>query len=448
MIGKKAIDDVMDFACSAKKGASVEVRIHAEDSLLTRFTHSTIHQNVREENSIVSITAFIGKRKATATTNSISKSDIDRTVKRAIALAKHTPSDDETIGPSPRRRYHAMDLFVPDTAHFSHREKATVLKGLFERGVPFECFGGFTTGTAVIALGNSKGLRAYSKGTDAVLRLTIKGTNGSASGQCGDRDIRNLDIESLHASVLSRARMAQNPRKVKPGSYTVLLTPEAVFELLIFLGFIGFNALRYSEGRSCLTGKLGKRIFSKKLTIIDDPLDGRGFAFPFDSEGTPKARLTLIEDGKVKALVHDRKTARRMKQRSTGHYTGSESGPAPLNMVIQEGTRTTDEIRGKMKRGIEISSLHYVNVVEPKSLTLTGMTRNGTFMIEDGAIAYPLKNMRFNQSILSSLKHIADISCPAHLVEGGNNYGQRFPWGFILPSLLIREFRFTGETEF
>jgi predicted Zn-dependent protease len=257
-----------------------------------------------------------------------------------------------------------------------------------------------------------------------------------------------LHFEQLQADVFERTQKAQNPRKIKPGSPPPPLTPEAVSNILIFLGFIGFNALLYSEGRSCLAGKLGKRIFSKKLTLVDDPRDERGFAFPFDLEGVPKRKLLLIEKGSVKALVHNRKTARKMKQRSTGHHAGSESGPFPLNMVMQEGSKTIEQLRKGMKRGIEISSLHYVNVVEPNSLTLTGMTRNGTFMIKDGAIAYPLKNMRFNQSVLTSLKKIVAISSTAHLVEGGNTYGQRFPWGFILPTLIIEDFNFTGETEF
>ena len=448
MIGKKAIEDVFDFIFSREKLLSTQVSIHAEYSLLTRFANSTIHQNMREKNCGVSITAFIGKKKGTAGTNNMNRSNIAHTLARAVAIAKHKRDDPEEAGPSPPRTYRDIATHFPHTARFSHQKKAELLKHLFEQSMPYQCFGAFTTGTTEIAIGNSKGLRAYNKGTDAILRLTIKGKKGSAFGQCAHRDIRKLECEQLFARVLARTKKAQNPRTAKPGSYTVILTPEAVSNILIFLGFMGFNGLLYSDRRSCLQGKLGKRIFSKKLTIIDDPLDERGFAFPFDFEGIPKRKLPLVEKGTVKALTHNRKTARRMKQRSTGHHTGSESGPFPLNMVIQGGSNTIDQLRKGIKRGIEISSLHYVNVVEPHNLTLTGMTRNGTFMIEDGVIAYPLKNMRFNQSILSSLCKIADISSSAHLVEGGNTYGKRFPWGLILPSLIIEDFNFTGKTEF
>jgi PmbA protein len=448
MIGKKAIEDVLDFVCSGNKQIRTQVRIHGEYSFLTRFANSTIHQNVREKNCAITITAFIGKRKGTATTNIMERTSIARTLERAIAIARQKGEDPEAVGPSPPGTYREMTTYCPPTAHVSHHEKAELLKELFTRSMPYQCFGAFTTGTAEIAMGNSMGLRAYHKGTDAILRLTIKGSSGSASGQCAHRDIQKLDCRQLHAHVLARARMAQNPRDVERGAYTVLLTPEAVSEMLMFLGYMGFNGLRYSEGRSCLQGKLGKHIFSKKLTIVDDPLDERGFAFPFDYEGVPKKKITLVEKGTVKSLVHNRKTARKMKQRSTGHHTGSESGPFPLNMVIQERGRTVDQLRKNIERGIEISSLHYVNVVDPKSLTLTGMTRNGTFMIENGAISYPLKNMRFNQSVLSSFDKILDIASTAHLVEGGNTYGQRFPWGFMLPSLVIEDFNFTGKTEF
>jgi predicted Zn-dependent protease len=448
MIGKKAIENIIDFVCSRKKQLNTQVLIHSEDSLLTRFANSTIHQNLREKNTVIAITAFIGKKEGTATTNTLTKSAIDQALERAITIAKQKPDDPDSAGPSRPRAYRDLKTYVPVTERFSHGQKAEVLKQIFNQSFPYRCFGAFTTGTTEIAIGNSKGLRAYNKGTDAILRLTIKGKNGSAFGQCAHRDIRELHCEQLHADVLARARKAQNPRKAKPGSYTVILTPEAVSNILIFLGFVGFNGLLYSEGRSCLTGKLGKRIFSRKLNLTDDPLDTRGFAFPFDLEGIPKGRLPLVQNGTVKALVHDRKTARKMNQRSTGHYSGPGTGPIPLNMVIQKGDKTTDQLRKGIKRGIEISSLHYVNVVEPLNLTLTGMTRNGTFMIQNGTLAYPVKNLRFNQSILHSLANIVGISSDIRLVEGGNTYGQRFPWGFILPSLVIDDFHFTGETEF
>lgn len=448
MIGKKTINALIDFVCSRKKHLATQVFIHAEDSLLTRFASSTIHQNVREMNCSLSITAFMGKKKGMATTNNLERSSVAETLERAIAIAKQKRDDPEHIGPASPRAYREVTTYFPSTARYSPRKKAEVLKQLFDESAPYQCFGAFTTGTAEVAIGNSKGLRAYNKGTDAILRLTIKGKKGSAYGQCAHRDIRKLDFQKLQRNVLLRSQKAQDPRTAKPGSYTVILTPEAVSDILIFLGFMGFNALLYSEGRSCLTGKLGKTIFSKRLNLVDDPYDERGFAFPFDFEGVPKRRLQLVDKGIVKALVHDRKTARKVKQRSTGHHAGSENGPFPFNMVIRKGDEPIEELRKGIKRGIEISCLHYVNVVEPRSLTLTGMTRNGTFMIENGSIAYPLRNMRFNQSILTSLKKIAAVASVLHLVDGGNTYGQRFPWGFILPALVIEDFHFTGETEF
>jgi PmbA protein len=448
VIGKRAIENIFDFILSRKRRLGIQAIIHSEYSLLTRFANSTIHQNVQEKNTSVSITVFMGRKRGTAHTNSEKKNDIARILEEAVTIAKYNPPDPQMCGLPPPRTYKDPGTYFPSTAHLSHRKKATLLKSMFERCDPYHCFGAFTTGTTEIAIANTRGLFAYNKGTDAILRLTIKGKNGSAFGQCAHRDANELDYNLLLRDVHTRARKAQNPREPQPGRYTVLLSPEAVSDILVFLGFLGFNALLYSEGQSPLQGKIGKRIFSRALHILDDPSDERGFAFPFDFEGTPKKKLVLVAHGMVKSLVHDRKTARRMKTRSTGHHTGAGSGPFPMNMVLGAGNKTADDLRKNIKRGIEISSLHYVNVVEPHTLTLTGMTRNGTFMIEDGARAYPLRNMRFNQSMLASLNSIEAIASAPRLIEGGNTYGERFPWGYILPSLVIGDFNFTGKTEF
>jgi PmbA protein len=448
MIGKAKIHDIFNFIISKNKKYSTHITLHSECSYLSRFANSSIHQNVMETNTVITIKTTIGKRTGIAVTNNLNKKSLLNTLDQSVSIAHHEKEDPDLLKPLGRKKYTPVKTFYESTHLLSHKRRAKIVHEIIQKSAPFRSFGALTTGTTEIALGNTNHLFAYNRGTDSILRLTLKGEHGSSFGQCAHRDINKLNHENVQKTVREKVQKAQNPKKQKPGHYTVLLTPEAVSDILIFLGYLGFNSLFHLDKMSCLTGKVGKRIFSKKCTLLDDPINPKGFAFPFDFEGMPKKKITLVEKGTVRNLVYDRFTGKKLKKRSTGHFTSRESGPLPLHLILKPGRTPYSQIVKNLKRGILITSLHYVNVVEPKSLTLTGMTRNGTFFIKDGTIAYPIKNMRFNQSLMESFKNILSISKESHLVEGGNSYGSRFPQGSILPFLLIDNFNFTGITEF
>ena len=448
MIGKKKFEEILSYILSKSKADETQVSLHTEHSYLTRFANSIVHQNVMEKNAILSIKTAVGKKNGEVETNNFSKSNILNILNRSIEIARHSAELPDFFGfPSPQK-YKTINTYFENTLRFSQKEKISILKDIFDSSRPFSCYGAISTGAAEIAIGNSNGLSAYSYGTDAEVRLTIKGKSGAAFGQSANRDIRKINFSQLRDEVLAKAKFSQSPKNIKPGKYTVFLTPEAFSEMLNFLAFLGFNSLLYQEGRSCLINKVGKRVFSNQFTLYDDPLNSNGFAFPFDSEGIPKQRLTLVKNGTVKNLVYDRFTAHKAGKKTTGHFIGRSIGPIPLHLRVKKGEKSFRKILGNIKSGIFITTFHYINVVEPRKLILTGMTRNGTFLIKNGKIAFPLKNLRFNQGFTESLGNIISISKEVKLVGNENSYGPRFPMGTIAPFIAIKDFNFTGATEF
>jgi predicted Zn-dependent protease len=206
----------------------------------------------------------------------------------------------------------------------------------------------------------------------------------------------------------------------------------------------------FHEGRSFLSDKLGSKIVDKRITLIDDPFAKNGFAFPFDFEGVPKRKLVLLSNGVAKNVVYDSLTAFKNKKRSTGHALGGPNpfGPVPLNVVMKPGTKSIDDMIRETKRGILVTRFHYTNVIDPRKLTFTGMTRDGTFLIEEGKISKGLKNLRFTENVIEVLNRVDGLSKNSILVASDPGYGSRFATGTVVPAIKVRDFTFTSSTEF
>jgi predicted Zn-dependent protease len=275
------------------------------------------------------------------------------------------------------------------------------------------------------------------------------GDTGAGYAQAASRDVDEIDVEHVATTAIEKAIRSANPIDMPAGEYVVVLEENAVADMLEFLGYIGFGALHYQEGRSFMCGRMGKDIMGKNITIWDDGYDERGFSFPFDFEGVPKRKVTLIDEGVAKALVFDTLTAGKENKESTGHSTGSPmGGPIPLNLFMASGDKTIEEMVKSTDKGIYVTRFHYTNVVEPINAVLTGMTRDGTFLIEGGEITRPVKNFRFTQSVLEAFSNASMIGEKAKLIGGDTGYGARFPTGVVAPAMKIDSFKFTGVTEF
>jgi len=220
--------------------------------------------------------------------------------------------------------------------------------------------------------------------------------------------------------------------------------------MIMFLAFLGFGALSVQEERSFMCGKFGQKIVGENISIWDDGLDERGFAIGFDFEGVPKQRVDFITDGVASAVAYDSLTAGKEGKESTGHalIAPNPYGPIPISPVMGTGDSTIEEMIADTKRGIYVTRFHYTNTVEPMRAVITGMTRDGTFLIEDGKITKPLKNLRFTESVLSALSCVTHISKEAVLVWDGAGYGPRFPTGIIAPAIRVEKFNFSGVTQF
>jgi predicted Zn-dependent protease len=259
-------------------------------------------------------------------------------------------------------------------------------------------------------------------------------------------DVAALDPEAVGRVAVNKALRSRNPTELEPGVYAVILEEEAVGDMLFTLGFLGFGALALQEGRSFMSSRLGQKITGDNITIWDDGLDNRGLVLPFDFEGVPKQRVTLIENGIAKGVVYDSLTAgREVGKISTGHSLPAPNtmGPIPVNLFMAPGNATKEEILASTERGIWVSRFHYTNPVHPVQTILTGMTRDGTFLIENGEITRPLKNLRFTQSILDAFSEVDML--------GKNLKTIKMEWGSFgccVPAAKIHNFQFTGTTEF
>lgn len=270
---------------------------------------------------------------------------------------------------------------------------------------------------------------------------------GSGTGYASfvARDPSPFDIESL-AHEATHNLSETEPISVEPGEYEVILEPHAVSELLSFLGYLGLNALAVQEQRSFFCNQFGKKLVDEAVTIYDDGLDPQGLQVPFDFEGIPKQRVVFFERGIAKDVTYDSYTAGREGKTSTGHglIAPNTAGPVPVNLFMKEGDSSLEGMIQSVRKGIYVTRFHYTNVVEPMKAVITGMTRDGTFLIEEGEIKGPVKNLRFTESILKALSRVRAISRNRRVCSEGTVYSRRFVTGTVAPAIKVDGFNFSG----
>ncbi|MBI4364094.1 MAG: TldD/PmbA family protein, partial [Candidatus Latescibacteria bacterium] len=289
-----------------------------------------------------------------------------------------------------------------------------------------------------LAIANSRGLFAYHTGTSATFRISA--LDGTASGWAGHESHRagDIDGEALAERAVEKAVRSREPRRWDPGPYTVVLEPSAVADLLQDMSWISFGALLLQEGRSFLSGKLGRRVMGENITLRDDPHHPLHRGSPFDAEGMPTQPVTIIERGVARSPVYDRRTAAKEGRESTGHGlpVPNTYGPLARHLVLEGGEGSVEDLIGGVERGLLVTRVWYTNVVDPKTVTLTGMTRDGLFAIERGRISHAVRNFRFNQSVVEMLGGVEAMS---RAERSG---------GVVCPGLRVRNFHMSSVTEF
>jgi predicted Zn-dependent protease len=428
-----------------REGATeAEALVMVDDSALTRFANSEIHQNVAETNVGINLRFVNGKRIAVTSSDRTDDEGLRRLAATAAAIARNVEELDDWGGlPEPGPVEEVPSAFSPATASATPEFRAEAVRAVIAAAddAGATAYGSFSTGVETIAVANSKGVRVIQERTGAQL-LTVHMSNDGGSGYAEETavDASTIDAISIGREAAEKARVTIGAVAVDPGDYRVVLEEYAVVDLLDMLGYLGFSALAVQEGRSFV--EPGKQIGSDLVSIWDDGADPAGLPMAFDYEGVAKERVELVDHGLCQGVVYDAQTASREGRRSTGHGLPAPNpyGPFPINMVMAPGTATRDELVSGLDRGLLVTRFHYTNPVHPKLAIVTGMTRDGTFLVENGRIVGPVKNLRFTQSYLSALAGVSAVSRERKTLRG-------FLGGVVVPAVRIDEWTFTGATE-
>jgi len=450
--GKDRLKEIADRVLALSSADQTEVLVFSGDEHLTRFAVNTIHQNVSETNAEVRVRAVFGQapcaKVGIASGNDLSDEALQKVVESAETVARFQQDNPEfhsLPGPQPVKD---AESYIEATAACTPEERAQGVTAICatSRENGLEAAGAFSTSAEEVMVANSLGVSAYHCSTVAHIMTVIMGGGGSGYASSTAMDVSALDPEAVGRVAVDKALRSRNPTDIEPGAYTIILEEAAVADMLFYLGYMGLGAMSVQEGRSFMSGRFDEKITGDNITLWDDGHDSRGLVLPFDFEGVPKQRVMLIENGVAKGVVYDSFTAGREKGKiSTGHGLPAPNtfGPIPVSLFLSPGQATKEEMLASTERGIWITRFHYTNPVHPVKTILTGMTRDGTFLIENGQITRPLKNLRFTQSILEAFSQVEMLGSKLEMIKHG--------WGGFAtcaPAAKIHGFQFTGTTEF
>ena len=450
LFGEHELRAICDKALAASEGDQTEAVVVARTAGLTRFANAAIHQNVVSREAELRVRVVRGTRVAIVSTDRLDDEGIRKAAKDASDLATLTP-ENPTFGglPGDRGLLPAPSAYVERTAQASPMERARAAKQLCDaaRAASLTAAGYVSTSVQELAIASSLGVWAYAPATTSAAELAAIGDAGSAFAQRISLDLGTLDVAGCAAEAVTKATAAQRPRDLSPGAHEVVLEPYAVRDIVSFLGGqLTGNAVE--EGRSFVIGRLGQKV-TGDVTLLDDPFDPRGLPRAFDLEGQPSERVTLIERGVARAVVYDSGTAFRTKQKNTGHALPSNpfQPAAPMHLRLEPGDRTREQLIRDTKRGVLVTRFWYTRWVHQLRTIVTGMTRDGTFAIVDGEIAYPVKNFRFTQSYHDALGGTLGVGSELALLVPGEQFGLQVS-SYRVPALRLASFNFTGATQY
>ncbi len=421
-----------------------EALVMADDSALTRFANSQIHQNVAETNASINLRVVVGKRVGVASSGRTDPEGIRRLAENATAIARVVEELEDWGGlPGATEIHDVPEGYSATTADASPEFRAEAARAVIaaadDAGVV--AYGSFATSLESIAVANSNGARAAgTRTTSQLITVSMGPGGGSGYAEAAAVDASTIDAAAIGREAAGKARATADAVSIEPGDYPVVLEEYAVVDLLDMLGYLGFSALAVQEGRSF--AESGRRIGSDLVTIDDDGYDPAGLPLWFDYEGVAKQRVSLVEAGICRDVVYDAQTAARAGVTSTGHGLPAPNayGPFPLNMVMAAGETPREDLIAGLDRGLLVTRFHYTNPVHPKLAIVTGMTRDGTFLVENGRIVGPVRNLRYTQSYLDALAGTVAVANERRTVKG-------FLGGVVVPAVRIEAWTFTGGTE-
>ncbi len=421
-----------------------EVLVAASDSALTRFTHEVSNQNVSAEGVELSVRAIVDGRTGVASGNGFDALSLQQLVDRATAMARLAPKDPLQpplpVGKPPAA---PAGAYVRATATASPERRAQICEPLFAAAEDSGCWcaGYVSTSSNAITIANSNGTLSSFDGTDAAANVKMVAPNASGWAESHSTDVDAIDAVAVARRAVEKARHAQTPQSVAPGKWTVVLEPAAFGEMLAYLSR-HFSAQSFDEGSSFCSDGLDRSYFGENVSLYDDWSHPLAPGMPFDFEGYPPQRLAIVERGVVRSVVTDSYYARKLGRENTGHALPAPNayGPQPLHLVVEPGSASFDDLVAQTERGLLVTRFWYIRPIDQKRAIVTGMTRDGTFLIEKGRITHGVRNMRFNQSILEALR-ACEFSREQYRTAG-------YAYGVVTPAARIEGFNFSSVTDF
>ena len=439
---RAAADAALDAALRESDADETEAIVMAQDYALSRITKNIIHENLIERNRTLSVRAVVGKRIGVATSNELDPAGIRAVARRACEIARLSPADDEFPGlPASAPATNPMTFAYDEaTAATTADERAAAVAKIVTvmRANDLTAAGYVSTSSGSVAIANTKGIRQFFRSTDSAINIKAMGDDSSGYAEGYARRYGDLDASALAQTAAQKAVAGKSPGSVDPGEYTVILEAPAFREFIGYLSWTGFGAMPFAEGASFMSGHIGERVMGENVSFTDDFAHPLGDGMPFDFEGVTRTPVALIEKGIARDVVYDSYYAAKLKHANTGHALPAPNtyGPLPLNIVVSPGAKSTAQMIAETKRGLLVSRTWYIRLVDKLQTIITGMTRDGFFLIEDGRISRGLRNMRFNESIVGALGR---CELGKDLVRSENH---------VVPACKIEGFHFSSGTTF
>ena len=446
LIGRDGFVEVAEAALDLPGVDGVEVLFMHEWGGLTRFASSQIHQSTAREDTGLRVRVVSRGRVGVAAANDFSPEGARRAAQSAKELAEVVGPDPLWPGLAPMAHVvQRPERFDEATASASPAERAEDVAALIATApAGFTAAGANETTAVEVGIANTEGQVCWAPSTQASLTTVItggEGGNGFAETFAGR--VGEVDPEAIGKRAAAKAIDSQRPIPLDPGTYEVVLEPAAVSTLVGFLAYMGFGGRMLAEGRSCFSGKEGTMVAAPTISIVDDADDPATLGLPFDFEGVARKRVDLVRDGVFLDGVYDLRTAKQVGKETTGHALPAPNpeGPLPLNLFMETGDASVEEMIAATQRGLLVTRFHYSNIVNLVESSITGMTRDGTFLIEDGHIVGPVRNVRFTQSIIDALSAVSMVGDTAELAS------EFFFSASRVPALKIDAFRFTSASD-
>ncbi|HEY6185934.1 MAG TPA: TldD/PmbA family protein [Terriglobales bacterium] len=459
MLDKNKAGEIFTKLRQYSTADEIELFIYGGHSALTRFANNTIHQNVAEDNVGISVRTVFSGRTARATTNKLDDESLRRVVRSSESLAKVQHPDPDLLPMSSGngdKSTIAPSRYFDQTAALEPGSRADVVKKIVNVAEKHKLItaGIFSNSKSFEGIFNSKGLSQWHNQTSSEISITMLGDDSSGWQKANSPDVTNLDGVALAETAARKAAGTAHPREIPAGKYTVILEPAAVLDMAGFM-FWDFSGMAILDQRSFLNERVGTKVFGDNINIWDDVTHPLQSGSAYDGEGTPRRRLLLVENGVVKRLTYARATAEKMKFSEhkdkvgpiepTGHgfLLPNEMGEAPMNIVFDapRDPKTKEQMIASTEKGILVTRLWYIREVDPYQKILTGMTRDGTFYVENGKIQYGIRNFRFNESLIHMFSSVEEMGTPVR-ASGEESFDM------VVPPMKVKDFNFTEVTKF